>query len=83
MDESSLLAAAFPFFFGAAAFPVGAAALRAVGFGAGASFLGSGAAFDQAVLLFDQGGVEIIDVQSAPHVLALTRFVLIVFSGEG
>ena len=40
MDESSLVAAAFPFFFGAAAFPLGA-----VAFGAVASFLESGAAF--------------------------------------
>ena len=40
MDESSLVAAAFPFFFEAAAFPLGA-----VAFGAVASFLESGAAF--------------------------------------
>ena len=40
MDESSLVAAAFPFFFRAAAFPLGA-----VAFGAVASFLESGAAF--------------------------------------
>ena len=44
MDESSLVAAAFPFFFGAAAFPLEAAAFGAVGFGAASSFLGSGAA---------------------------------------
>ena len=45
MDESSLVAAAFPFFFGAAAFPLGTAAFGVVSFGAVASFLGSGAAF--------------------------------------
>ena len=44
MDESSLVAAAFPFFFGAAAFPLGAAAFGAVGFGEASRFLGSGAA---------------------------------------
>ena len=44
MDESSLVAAAFPFFFGAAAFPLGTAAFGAVSFGAASSFLGSGAA---------------------------------------
>ena len=43
MDESSLVAAAFPFFFGAAAFPL-TAAFGAVSFGAASSFLGSGAA---------------------------------------
>ena len=44
MDKFSLVAAAFLFFFGAAAFPLGAAAFGAVGFGAASSFLGSGAA---------------------------------------
>ena len=38
------MAAAFPFFFGAVASPLGAAAFGPVGFGAASSFLGSGAA---------------------------------------
>ena len=69
MDESSLVAAAFPFFFGAAAFP-----LPAVAFGAVASFLGSGAAFGCVAARRLQSG---FDVDAAAVTVALALLLLL------
>ena len=68
MDESSLVAAAFPFFFGAAAFPLGA-----VAFGAVASFLGSGAAFGCVAARRLRSG---FDVDAAAVTVALALLLL-------
>ena len=69
MDESSLVAAAFPFFFGAAAFPLGA-----VAFGAVASFLGSGAAFGCVAARRLRSG---FDVDAAAVTVALALLLLL------
>ena len=74
MDESSLVAAAFPFFFGAAAFPLGTAAFGVVSFGAVASFLGSGAAFGCVAARRLRSG---FDVDAAAVTVALALLLLL------
>ena len=69
MDESSLVAAAFPFFFGAAAFPLPAVAFEAV-----ASFLGSGAAFGCVAARRLRSG---FDVDAAAVTVALALLLLL------
>ena len=70
MDESSLVAAAFPFFFGAAAFPFGMAAFGVVSFGAVASLLGSGAACGCVAARRIRSGLA-VDAAAATVALAL------------
>ena len=78
MDESSLVAAAFPFFFGAAAFPLGTAAFGVVSFGAVASFLGSGAAFGCVAARRLRSG---FNVDAAAVTVALALLLLASFVG--
>ena len=79
MDESSLVAAAFPFFFGAAAFPLGTAAFGVVSFGAVASFLGSGAAFGCVAARRLRSG---FDVDAAAVTVALALLLLLLLLGD-
>ena len=68
------MAAAFPFFFGAAAFPLGTAAFGVVSFGAVASFLGSGAAFGCVAARRLRSG---FDVDAAAVTVALALLLLL------
>ena len=65
------MAAAFPFFFGAAAFPLGA-----VAFGAVASFLGSGAAFGCVAARRLRFGID-VDAAAVNVALALLLLLLL------
>ena len=68
------MAAAFPFFFGAAAFPLGA-----VAFGAVASFLGSGAAFGCVAARRLRSG---FDVDASAVTVALALLLLLLLLGD-
>ena len=81
MDESSLVAAAFPFFFGAAAFPLGTAAFGVVSFGAVASFLGSGAAFGCVAARRLRSGFD-VDAAAVTVALALLLLLLLLLLGD-
>ena len=76
MDESLLVAAAFPFFFGAGAFPLGA-----VAFGAVASFLGSGAAFGCVAARRLRSGFD-VDAAAVTVALALLLLLLLLLLGD-
>ena len=81
MDESSLVAAAFPFFFGAAAFPLGTVAFGVVSFGAVASFLGSGAAFGCVAARRLRSGFD-VDAAAVTVALALLLLLLLLLLGD-
>ena len=70
------MAAAFPFFFGAAAFPLGA-----VAFGAVASFLGSGAAFGCVAARRLRSGFD-VDAAAVTVALALLLLLLLLLLGD-
>ena len=73
------MAAAFPFFFGAAAFPLGTAAFGVVSFEAVASFLGSGAAFGCVAARRLRSG---FDVDAAAVTVALALLLLLLLLGD-
>ena len=70
------MAAAFPFFFGAAAFP-----LPAVAFGTVASFLGSGAAFGCVAARRLRSGFD-VDAAAVTVALALLLLLLLLLLGD-